>query len=136
MPAKDVAALILMSMFLATGVLIAVLIAWFQHRTRIKALDVLRVYAERNEEPPASVNQVLTGVSDVPQRRPAPWTRGRHLAHLAANTVFVLGAIGIVWWKAPDPSNPGGLVIFTIFAGLFFAAAAAAQIVYAVYARE
>lgn len=126
-----------MSMFLATGVLIAVSIAWFQHRTRIKALEVLRVYAERNEEPPASVSQVLMGLgSDAPRRPPAPWTRGRHLAHLAANTVFALGAIAILWWKAPDPSHPGGLAIFVIFAGLFFAAAAAAQIVYAIHARE
>ena len=129
--------IVALSMVFGTGVIIAVSIAWFQHQSRVKALDVLRVYAERNEEPPASVIQALAGLgSYAPQSRPAPWTRGRHLAHLAANVVFVLGAIGIVRWKAPNPSNPGGLVIFAIFAGLFFAAAAAAQLVYAVHARE
>jgi len=99
---------------------------------------VLRVYAERNEEPPASVTQALTGFGPhIPQAPPKPpATRGHHLAHVAANVVFALGAIGIVWWKDPDPGNPGGFVIFVILAGLFFAAGAAARLVGAIYARE
>ena len=128
---------VVLSVVFGTGVIIAVSIAWFQHQTRVRALDVLRVYAERGEEPPETILRALTGLgSYAPPKSAAPWTRGRHLAHLAANTVFVLGAVGIVWWKAPDPANPGGLVVFAILAGLFFTAAAAAQLVYALHARE
>jgi hypothetical protein len=134
---RHVVPLIVVSMFLGTGVIIAVLLTWSEHRSRVKALDVLRLYAARNEEPPASVVQALTGVSrQAPQGAKPPPTRGHHLAHAAANVVFVLGAIGIVWWKAPDPDNPGGFVIFAILAGLFFAAGAAARFVGAIYARE
>jgi len=135
---RHVVPLIVVSMFLGFGVFIAVWLTWFDHRSRVKALDVLRVYAERNEEPPASVIQALTGIGPhLPQATPKPpATRGHHLAHVAANLVFALGACGIVWWKAPDPDNPGGLVIFAILAGLFFAAGAAARLVGAIYARE
>jgi hypothetical protein len=135
--AGQISVMIMVSLFLATGVIIAVLITWSEHRSRAKALDVLRVYAERNEEPPPTVVQALMGVNrPVPHGPKPPPSRGHHLAHAAANVVFVLGAIGIVWWKAPDPDNPGGFVIFAILAGLFFAAGAAARFVGAIYARE
>jgi hypothetical protein len=54
---------------------------------------------------------------------------------VAANVVFAVGAAGIVWWKSPDPRDPGGLVVFAIIAGLFFAAGAAARLVAAVHAK-
>ena len=101
-----------------------VLHTWFEHRSRMsKALDVLRVYAERNEEPPASVIQALTGLgsicSEVTSKaaldtRPPSRTRCRERRLRA-------GCDGdSVWWKAPDPTKPGGLVIFVILAGLVF----------------
>jgi hypothetical protein len=40
-----------------TAVLIVVGIAWFQHRSRSKALDLLRGYAEKGEEPPAALSK-------------------------------------------------------------------------------
>ncbi len=135
---KEMVALLVVGMALTTGVIIAVLGSWFQHRSRVKELDVLRVYAERNEEPPASVVQALTGFgSRFPQGMPkSPPTRGNHLAHAAANIVFTLGAIGILWWLSPNPRNPGGFAIFAILAGLFFAAGAAARIVGAIYCKN
>ena len=70
MKIDDTLGLVVMTLFLATGITIAVLIAWFDHRTRAKALDVLRVYAERGEEPPGSVTQALTWVSGWPKVAP------------------------------------------------------------------
>ena len=136
--ARDVVGFSVVIILFSIPMSILALYTWFEHRSRVKALDVLRVYAERNEEPPASVTQALTGINPhIPQAPPKPTpTRGHHLAHVAANVVFVLGAIGILWWKAPDPSHPGGFVIFVILAGLFFAAGAAARLVGAIYARE
>jgi hypothetical protein len=53
-----------------TGIVIAVSIAWLEHRTRTKALDVLRTYAERGEEPPASIVEAIAAVGSGP--RPGP----------------------------------------------------------------
>ena len=80
---------------------------WVEYRSRTKALDVLRVYAEKGQEPPASVMAALT-VAAVPKEQPAHappgmWprpTREHHMAHLAGSFVCAVGAIGIAWWRA------------------------------------
>jgi hypothetical protein len=144
MTAKDTAAIILMFFFVGAGVTIAVLIAWFEHRTRTRALDVLRVYAERGDEPPPSVTQALTSVSGWPRKGPdpadnrdrvgRPRTRGGFLAHAAANAVFAAGFSSFAWWRYSDLGEASTGVFISIFVALFFAASVAAQLVGARYA--
>jgi hypothetical protein len=125
-----------------TGITIPVSIAWFEYRTRTKALDVLRVYAERGEEPPASMVQALTPISGWPRQLPAGITaskrstRGRCLAHAAANTVFAIGLSWLAWWRFTATGEAGPGVIVAILVALFFAAALAAQLVGAYYAPD
>ena len=140
MTAKDITAIVVIVIVMATGVTIAVLIAWFDHRTRARALDVLRVYAERGEEPPASVTQALTWVSGWPKaqalpgtdnrdRLGRPRTRGGFLAHAAADMVFAVGFGSFAWWRYSDLGEASNGVIVTIFVGLYFAASTAARLV-------
>ena len=56
-----------------TGITIPVSIAWLEHRTRKRGLDTLRIYAERGEEPPASVIEAVTKVTNVWGNQPHPW---------------------------------------------------------------
>ena len=119
-----------------TGIVIVVSIAWLEYRKHTKALDVLRLYAERGEEPPAAVIQALTAVSGKPATPPAPTPRSWHLAHVAANAVFTVGLGGFAWWRYVDTGEAGTLVIVSIFAALFFAAGMAARLVGAYYARQ
>src|SRR6185369_6636353 len=118
-----------------TGITIPVAIAWFDHRTRTRALDVLRVYAERGEEPPPSVVQALTALSGWAQRAQAgekrARTRGGWLAQVAANTVFAVGLSTFAWWRYSATGQAGTGVIVALLAALFFAAALAAQLVFA-----
>jgi hypothetical protein len=147
MTAKDIMSLVLVALVLGTGITIPVLISWFDHRTRLRALDVLRVYAERGEEPPQSVTQALTWVSDGmggPKKAPdaadnrdrigRPRTRGGFLAHAAANAVFAAGFSGFAWWRYSDLGEASTGVTVAIFVALFFAASLAAQLVGAYYA--
>jgi hypothetical protein len=119
-----------------TGILIVVSIAWFEYRKHTKVLEVLRIYAERGEEPPAAVVQALTAVAGKPATPPAPTPRSWHLAHVAANAIFTAGLGAIAWWRYVETGEAGPLVIGAIVAALFFAAAMAARLVGAYYARQ
>jgi hypothetical protein len=145
MEAGDIVAVFVVALVFGTGIAIAVSIAWFDHRTRTRALDVLRVYAERGEDPPASVLQALTAVSGWPRAAPVPdtrdrlgrpRTRGSFFAHAAANTVFAAGFSSLAWWRVSATGEAGGGVIAAILIALFFAASVAAQLVSAYYAPD
>ena len=111
---------------------------WVEYRSRSKALDVLRVYAEKGQEPPASVVTALAvaarspepaaGASAPPSMFPRP-TREHHMAHLAGSLVCTVGAVGIAWWRWPDDGNPGPLVIWAVVIAIFFAGGVAARLV-------
>jgi hypothetical protein len=120
-----------------TGIVIVVSIAWLEYRKHTKVLDVLRIYAQRGEEPPAAVIQALTAVSGRPPApTPAPTPRWWHLAHAAANAVFTAGLGSFAGWRYVETGEAGTLVIVCIFAALFFGAAMAARLVGAYYARQ
>jgi hypothetical protein len=116
-------------------VLIVVGIAWFQHRSRSKALDLLRGYAEKGEEPPAALVEALDalaawGPGPKPRNAPTPKpTRTDHLTHVAGSVVISLGSIWVAWWRMPDEGEPGALVIIAVIVAIFFAGAAAARLV-------
>ena len=50
--------------------------AWVDYRSRSKALDLLRVYAEKGEEPPAAVTEAVAAVGRVRSARWAPGPSG------------------------------------------------------------
>ena len=110
---------------------------WVEHRARSQMLDVLRVYAEKGQDPPASVTSAFGAVASTgtpfvhaapgpPFSRP---TRERHLAHLAGSLVCGLGAASIAWWRMPESGEPGALVIWALIFAIFFAGSAAARLV-------
>jgi hypothetical protein len=143
MTGENVTAFFVLIIIFGTGIAIAVSIAWFDHRTRTRALEVLRVYAERGEEPPSSVLLALTSVSGWPRKVDAtekrdrlgrPYTRGSFLAHAAADAVFAAGFSSFAWWRYSDLGEASTGVMVSIFVALYFAASTAARLVGACYA--
>jgi hypothetical protein len=111
---------------------------WVEYRSRSQALAVLRVYAEKGQEPPASVTGAVAAVAGgapFTKAAPAPAgassraTRENHLAHLAGSVVCGLGAAAIAWWRMPDNGAPGPLVMWAVVVAVFFAGSAAARLV-------
>ena len=112
---------------------------WVEYRSRTRALDVLRVYAEKGQEPPASVTAAIGAMAltatPFNSATPAPAgafskpTRANHLAHVAGGVVCGLGAAGIAWWRWPDDGEPGALVIWAVVIAIFFAGSVAARLV-------
>lgn len=136
MTGENVTATILLSIVFGTGIVIAVSMAWLQYRTRMRALDVLRIYAERGDEPPASVTEALAAVGSGHQPSRAPGmgaapvpTRANHMAHVAANFIALLGSAAVAWWQLPATGEPRALMIFAVTAAIFFAMATAARLV-------
>jgi hypothetical protein len=151
MTGENATAFLVLILIFGTGLAIPVSFMWFDHRTRTRALEVLRVYAERGEEPPPSVTESLTSVSGWPRykegmfkvdpsdnrdRLGRPRTRGGFLAHAAANAVFAAGFWGIVWWRYSETGETSAGVIVATVVALFFTASVAAQLVGAYYAPD
>ena len=62
----DQFAAFVLGLVFSAGAVITISILWLVFRGRMKALDVLRAYAERGEEPPAAVIDALRTVSGRP----------------------------------------------------------------------
>jgi hypothetical protein len=116
----------------------AVYRTWAEYRTRTKALDVLRVYAEKGQEPPASVAEAIASATlykPAFPSAPAPSgtlprpTRETHMAHLAGSVVCGLGAAAVAWWRMPAEGPPGPLVMWAVVIAIFFAGSVAARLV-------
>lgn len=134
----DQFAAIVLGLVFSAGAVITISILWLVFRGRMKALEVLRAYAERGEEPPASVMETLATVSG--RTHPAtgvtatPETRGGHLAHAATNAVFAAGLAALAWWRISAFGETGAGVGIALLAALFFTAALATRLVRAYYA--
>ena len=137
MDSQTVKSIVVLTIVFGTGVVIAVSIIGMEYRKRTKALDVLKVYAERGEEPPATVFQALTGITGGTPHLPGkPPTRATHLAHAAGSTVFTIGLAWLAWWRFSAFGETGPSVVVPILASLFFAASVAARLVGAYYTPD
>jgi hypothetical protein len=110
---------------------------WMQHQAKIKAIDMLRPYAERGEEPPASLLETVERLNRPGGPPPPEPTRAQQFARFAGSVVLSIGAGVIVWWRLPfQHGPPGPLMIAAVVAAIFFAGAAAAQLVAALTTRD
>jgi hypothetical protein len=127
---------ILLIVFTA-GTIIPVSITWLQQRTKIRSIEVLKIYAEKGHEPPASVLEAVNKISwPFPTNAPPPprpmrdQSRGEHLSHLAGSWSLAIGSGLVLWWQAHDPHPQlEWLFITAIFTTIFFTAAGAARLV-------
>ena len=138
MDSGDQFAAIVLGLVFSAGAVITVSILWLVFRGRMKALDVLRAYAERGEEPPASVLEALANVSGRTQPATAvpakPQTRGGHLAHAATNGVLAAGLAGLAWWRISAFGDTSAGVGIALLVAVFFTAGLATRLVRAYYA--
>jgi hypothetical protein len=134
----------ILTIVFTAGTIIPISVTWLQQRTKMRAIEVLRIYAERGEEPPASVLDAVnrlnwpfpTGAAAPPPPKPLrEQPRREHLMHLAGNVGLATGSGLVIWWLRSEP-NPRleWLLITAIFTGIFFAASGAARLVAALTA--
>jgi hypothetical protein len=134
----------ILTIVFGAGTIIPVSVTWLQQRTKIKAIDVLKMYAEKGHEPPASVLEAINRINwPFPQNAAPPpkpmreQSRGEHLSHVAGSVCLAGGSAVVIWWLASSPQPKlEWLLITAIFTTIFFTAAGAARLVAALTAGD
>ena len=133
----------ILTIVFTAGTIIPISITWLQQRTKTKAIEVLKTYAERGQDPPTSVLEAVNRISwPFPPGAPPPkpmrdQSRGEHLSHVAGSVVIAVGSAIVLWWQTSDPHpRLEWLLITAIFTTVFFAASAAARLVAALTADD
>jgi hypothetical protein len=136
--AQVMAAIMVPSLLFVAAIVIASL--WMPHGARLKALEVLKAYADKGEEPPASVLEAVARMNQLPT--PPRQTRADHLAHFAGSVVLAVGLGLAAWWLAPGGgSGPLGhwgpiAMVVSALGAIFFAGSAAARLMAAITTRD
>jgi hypothetical protein len=130
MPYLDHSAQVLLVLFLP-GIILGLFATWTSYRTRSRGMDALKAYAERGEEPPASLLEAIRP-SATPQ--PRRQSRGEALSHGAFSVVMAAGSAGLAWWWSQ--SGAGGLAPLAVVTAVVFAAISLSMLVAALSATR
>jgi len=123
------AVLPLLVLVFSTGTVITIGIVGLQLRAKLKAIEILKVYAERGEEPPAAVVEAVSQIGRSPQPPPPHLRRSWHLSRFAGAVVLSAGGWGVFAWRVRVPHpDPDWLMVVGIVVGVFFAAHALARL--------
>ena len=120
--------------FIALGVFPLVMVVAI-HRHRMKALDLLRSYAEKGVEPPAAVTELLTKHVSEPGEKWKSTARGSRLQAFVGLVFMacVLGSIG--WWRI-DAGGPAWAVYAAVGSAAFFGVTALGFLVAALVSSD
>jgi hypothetical protein len=135
----DSAAQVLIAIMVPACVLVSVIVTvtlWMPHSAKLKTIEVLKAYAEKGEEPPASVLETVARINGPVLPKAAPASRGEHLSHVAGSMVLAAGAAGLAWWRLSVGDEGSPLPILAIMVAIFFAGSAAARLVAAVTTHD
>lgn len=98
------------------------------HRQRMKALEILRSYAEKGSEPPPAVAELLFRQVVEPEQKWKATPRGSllqtSLVHLFIACLFG----GVAWWRL-DVGPPRWAIYIAVCSAVFFGVTALAQFV-------
>jgi hypothetical protein len=124
---------VVLLMFFLPGLIIAVAAIWTSARARITGIDALKVYAERGQEPPASLLKAIRPGVPAPPRP----LRGELLSQFAASIALGAGAAGFAWWRwSVQDGRSDPMMIVAIILVIVSIGAAAFQLVAALTTRD
>jgi hypothetical protein len=101
---------------LSFGFFMAIII----HRGHMKALEILRTYAEKGMEPPPAVVEMLNRQMGGHESAQAGSEIGRKAGNFTAQLVTAAVAGAIAWWRM-NAGGPQWIVYFFAFSAVFFA---------------
>lgn len=113
--------------------------ATLEHRRRMRALDILRMYAEKGAEPPALISERLAEQILEPEKSPSlsQKRRGALMQGFMGLVYSACATYGIAWWLNTEDGPQWALI--ALYCGTaFFAISAAGMLLGALvtYARD
>ncbi len=100
---------------------------WAIHRHKMKALEILRSYAEKGTEPPAAVTELLLRHAADPGQKWKSTPRGSLLNTFGIHLWIACIWAGLAWWRI-EAGPPRWTVYVAVCATVFFALLAIGQL--------
>jgi hypothetical protein len=97
------------------------------HRQKMKALEILRSYAEKGGEPPAAITELLLKQIAEPEPKWKSTPRGSLLHTFGVHLFIAVWAGVIAWWRI-DAGPPRVAIYAAVGIMVFFAALALGQL--------
>ncbi len=101
---------------------------WAIHRQKMKALEILRFYAEKGGEPPAAVSELILRQVAPPEQKWKSTPRGALLNTFGVHLWIACLWGCIAWWRI-EVGPPRWTVYVAVGATVFFAVSALGQFV-------
>lgn len=130
--------------FWCAVVVISFTMAWLggraAHQQKMKALEILRIYAERGVEPPASVAGPILNAMDVEAHEERKWKSRKPdnpAAPDALPFVFIgLGGLAVAWWRGSQGGQPEWVFYGAIMVAVFFGGGGIAGLITKIFSRR
>jgi hypothetical protein len=106
------------------------------HRSKMKALEILRLYAERGIEPPAVLSDHLVQAHPQQHRWKHPSGRAHHLGSFVFSFFMGGAAAGLAWWWQEAAKEPRWVFYASVIAAAAFAMGGLAHLIAAGFAKE
>lgn len=105
---------------------------WTGHSVQVRALQLLRTYAEKGEEPPAAVLEAAFRGSPAGTKRARPRAaRAEQMERFVWAAACAAAAAGVAWWRSAA-GGPAWVVYAAGIAAAVLAAGALARLVVAI----
>ncbi len=105
---------------------------WMGHGMQLRALQLLRIYAEKGEEPPASVlDAAFRGSAAGPPPGRRRTGRAEQMERFVWAAACAAAAAGVAWWRSAA-GGPAWVVYAASIAGAVLAVGAMARLVVAI----
>lgn len=92
-----------------------------EHRRRMRALDILKMYAEQGEEPPALISERLSEQILDPEKSPSldEKRRGALMRGFSGQVYAGCATAGIAWWILADNGPLWAFIIMSCGTAFF-----------------
>jgi hypothetical protein len=108
-----------------------------EHRRRMRALDILQMYAEKGTEPPPAITNQLA--EQILESEKSPSTIRKRQGALIQGFLGLLysgcAMGGIAWWLT-DADGPKWAIIVTYCGTVFFGAGAIGMLIAAIFSHD
>ncbi len=105
------------------------------HRHKMKALEILRSYAEKGVDPPPAMAELLAATSSEPDRKWKSTRRGALLQSFIGMLFTASMSGGVAWWRI-DEGGPQAVIYIFGAAAFFFGVSALGLLVAALFTRD